>query len=127
MKSRLFNISPELYEEISEATPIIQLEISSALANWALDQVSFTVTAPCTEQKANEILAKLDAEYFKLESLKEAGKATEQEVVEAFSKARAIHSLVFSLNKEPIEAAYEAIIATGNILGAQIIVRNIKA
>mgnify|MGYP001550374720 CR=1 FL=1 len=127
MKSRLSTISPELLGEISKKSSITQLKISRALANWALEQVSYIGTVPDTVKIAEEILANLDAEYLKLQSLSEVGKATEQEVVLAFSKARAIHSLLFSLNEEPLETVYEAIIATENISGALMIVKNIKA
>jgi len=127
MKSRLLTISPELFDEISKISPILQLKASKALANWALTQVSYMGTVPCTAKMAEEILANLDKEYFKLQGLNEVGKATDQEVLQAFSKARAIHSLLFSIHEEPLEAAYEAIMATENISEACVIVKNIKA
>ena len=127
MKSRLSTVAPDLDDTINISSDLRRNSISLALAEWALSQVHFKGEVPQSVSDAGVILDALEENYYELQKMEESGRATQQEVLSIFVKARAINALLLHFKGETAEAAYEAIIATDDVVGACEIANKIKA
>jgi hypothetical protein len=105
----------------SDLRRIARYVAQCALRATALDPIDFEVSDDAARAelqcRLERSVEELDAIYFDLADAQDAGKATEQQVLQAFSRARAMNSALFAIAVDPIEAAaeaaYEAQAATG--------------
>jgi hypothetical protein len=116
--ARLARHSPSelrrIARQVAEAA-LSSTALESPFALEPLDEAARVQLRACLEREVEQ----LDAIYFDLTDAQEAGNATEQQVLAAFSRARALHSAWFALSPDPIEAAaeasYEAQASMGNL------------
>jgi hypothetical protein len=123
MISRLATIAPDLEAAIANARPSLRRRIASVVSSWAADRVGWSYSADAGS--LSEILQELDQRYFALQELRESGGCSEAAVMAAFNLARAVSSAVFASEEQASEAAYEAVMATGDLSGVRRVVLSI--
>jgi hypothetical protein len=115
MVSRLSTVDPEL-DALLQATEISLRKNAAWLAAHAavlhsqlgVDRRYLAIESQTTDQ-LDALAQELDNEYFRLQELVNAGKATEQQMLSAFGKARAANAVLFATTGKFTEALYEAI------------------
>jgi hypothetical protein len=105
--AQLAQHSPAELRRIACQVAEVALSATALESPFALDLPNEAARAQLRERLEREV-EQLDAIYFDLADAREAGNATEQQVLAAFSRARALHSAWFALSPDPIEAAAEA-------------------
>ena len=115
MISRLSTKDPELDALLQAADVSLRKNAAWLAAQAAVVHTQlgtdrrYLAIQPQTAEQLDALVQELDEEYFDLQDLIEVGKATEQQVVDAFSKARAAAAVFFAFNGEFGEAVYEAL------------------
>ena len=122
-KTRLQHIAPELRYRLNSAsktqlrriaaavsrTIVERLAISHPIITQALEQLdTFGSRADGLQAKVQAYADEVDNGYFDLAEECEAGRASQEEVSIAFSKARAISAVAFALDRSALIAASEA-------------------
>ncbi len=108
--SRLDNFAREVAAALQKAPPDLQLRVSEFAANWAVARTGLahsSLKAGSADDIA-ALVAELDEEYFALSEERDEERASTEEVVEAFGRARAANAVEFMRRGEPAEAIYEA-------------------
>ena len=126
--TRLYSIAPDLDFSIA-AAPIDRREVASwEAARWAVQRVGLSI--PAINEAMNTgrlgnvpfVIAELDERYFELQELMEAGQGSQDEVIVAFSMARAAQAVGFAASGEHVEAVYEAGIAADDWPGLRALI-----
>ena len=131
IESRLVLEERELYVRIRKASPQQRLAVSVAVARWAVTTVHLAEPAfdralanlalgkamsPALASAVSERASYLDRKYLRLQQERdEGGEVSEDDLLAAFSLARAANCVGFALSGEADEATYEAIAATDNL------------
>jgi len=108
--SRLDTFAREVAASLQKAPPALQLRVSEFAANWAVARTGLahpSLKAGSANDIA-ELVAELDEQYFALSEERDEERASTEEVVEAFGRARAANAVEFMRRGEPAEAIYEA-------------------
>jgi hypothetical protein len=108
---QLRRISSSIARAAVERSGLTDPPIAEALRHLSLSASSH----PELQARVQSLAEKLDAHYFDLQDLCERGKATDAQVLAAFSKARAATAVASALgdvaSSSAAEAAYEAVCA----------------
>jgi hypothetical protein len=107
---RLDTFAPEVADALRRAPPDLQRRVAEFAANWAVARTGLThpsLGAGSVDDMA-ALVAELDDRYFALSEEREAGRASTEDVVAAFGRARAANAVVFMRCGESAEAIYEA-------------------
>ena len=131
MESRLVLEDRELYARIQSASPQQRLAVAVAVARWAVtavhlreptldlalgDLAAGKPVSPALASAVKNLASHLDGSYLRLqEQNDEGGGVSEDQVLAAFSIARAADSVGYALSGDADEAAYEAIKATDKL------------
>lgn len=134
MTSRLATIAPDLDQTVTQAPPATQRAIAIAAAEFAVERTHLTGPQVDAALEAaqdgrlgdtperNDIHAlaeRLDEQQWTIQDLVDAGQATEEEHLAAFSSARAATALYYALDADTptaaLESAYEANAATDDL------------
>lgn len=122
--SRLRTIAPDLEDQLRRATAQRQRALAIAAARYALRVMSVDdgqfvhvlsaldrngVLSPEDKRTLNELVEKLDDEYFALSDSTESENAVTGPALLAFRKARAVSAVLFAGNDDSFDAASEAI------------------
>jgi hypothetical protein len=118
MRTRLNTVAPDLEANVLAMTPDRRRATAWSAARWALGMVQ--LSHPAIEKalltgQADTLAStveELDERYFILQESKDSGRASEEDVLRAFAVARAVSALEFAMRDEPLEAIYEAGMAT---------------
>ena len=141
MTSRLATIAPDLDQTITQAAPATQRAIAIAAAEYAIQRTQLTgpeVDAGLTAARdgrfgdtpertgIHALAERLDEQQWAIQDRLDAGQATEEEHLAAFSTARAATALYYALDADAptatLEAAYEANAATDELAELQTLV-----
>lgn len=141
MTSRLATIAPDLGQTITQATPATQRAIAIAAAEYAVQSIHLAdpeAEASLTAaregrfgdtRERNDVHAlaeRLDEQQWAIQDRVDAGQASEEEHIAAFSIARTATALYGALDNDiptaALEAAYEANAATDELTELQTLV-----
>jgi hypothetical protein len=120
MRSRLNTVAPDLEAAVLAMTPDRRRSTALSAVRWALDLVQLShpviekALASGQAEGLGSFVQELDEQYFLLQETRDSGRASEREVLRAFALARTVSALEFATRDEPLEAIYEAGIATDN-------------
>ena len=134
MTSRLATIAPDLDQTITQATPATQRAIAITAAEYAIQHTQLTEPtvdaglAAAQEGRFGEtrertdvyaLAERLDEQQWAIQDRVDAGQATEEEHLAAFSAARAATALYYALDTDTptaaLETVYEANAATDEL------------
>ncbi len=130
-ETRLTLLSPEATAHLANCPAVELRRLAAEVARFALGAVGADPKLDLELIDAEERsklrsrlqheVESLDDAYFKLSQAHGAGAATEQEMLAAFSLARAFNAALLSVSSDPFEAAseaaYEAHAATNDLSG----------
>jgi hypothetical protein len=137
-ESRLVLEDRELYVRIRKASPQQRLAVSVAVARWAVTTAHLAEPAfdralanlalgkavsSASASAVNKRASYLDGKYLCLQQQRdEGGEVSEDDLLAAFSLARAANCVDLALSGEADEATYEAIAATDNLPAVHAVV-----
>ncbi len=131
-KSRLGLVSPTLEHKVDSMSSNQRRQVCVALSRLALERVNLvdpllskaldTLRSPSLISKrfvdeVRQLVNRLDNEYLTLHESSEEGECDASAYEIAFSRARAASVILFALDGDAAEAAYEAQAAIGDIDG----------
>jgi len=108
--SRLDTFARKVADALQKAPADLQLRVSEFAANWAVGRTGL-VHPSLKDGLVDDIaalVAKLDEQYFVLSEERDEGRATTEQVVEAFGRARAANAVESMRRGDPGDAIYEA-------------------
>jgi len=115
MLTRLESIAPEIQIEIERLELPERERLALRIASWAVERVGAeneqlrVAVSAGISSIAEQVASMFDDQYFVAQQ-----KAASDSLL-YFSRARAVSSIVFAIEKNPVEAIYEALIATDDI------------
>ncbi len=119
MSTRLHTIAPDLEDALAAASAERCREAAWAAARWAAERAG--LPADADTHAIHELAEELDNRYLEMN---DGESDSEASVLALFSKARAASAVKFAVLGEPVEAIYEAGIATDDVQTLRTIVHN---
>jgi hypothetical protein len=110
MASRLDNFDREVAVALRSAPPEVQHRVAEFAADWAVARTGLADPALLAESpdEVASAATELDERYFAVSGDRDAGRASTEDVVTAFGRARAASAVEFTRRGEAAEAVYEA-------------------
>jgi hypothetical protein len=109
----------DIYEDIAEpmyrAAPDVQQRAGRAAAEWAVARTGLSQPAVASAlhggpvEPAESLWDRLVEEHYELFQARDRGRATENDVTEAFDRMCAVGAVTYLARSEPAEAIFEAI------------------
>ncbi len=131
IESRLVLEDRELCARIQNAGSQQRIAVAVAVARWAANRVNLKdpsldralanlalgkALSPALASAVKRLASYLDAKYLRLQQERDEGReVSEDDILAAFSQARAADSVNYALSGEADEATYEAIKATDDL------------
>ena len=114
--SRLDWFDRELASALTSASAELQRQAAETAASWAIARTGLVHPALFANsvESVSDLCAELNEQYFAMSEEREVGRASDDDVVAAFGRARAANAVEFMLRGEPGEAIYESAAATEN-------------
>jgi len=115
MISRLSSKDPELDALLQAADVSLRKSAAWQAAGAAVvhtqleTDIRYLAITVQTAENLDALVQELDDEYFNLQDLADDGKATDEQVLEAFSRARAAAAVFFAFTGDFTESVYEAL------------------
>ena len=109
-QSGLRTFAPDAAAALRAAPPDLVRRAAQAAAQWAVarTRLSHPALAGGAVDELAALVAELDERYFEVYEARDGGRATADDVVAAFGRARAASAVKFMHRGEPDEAIYEA-------------------
>jgi len=127
---RLQLIAPDLVPVLAAASPVQRHRVASEVARWVTSRVEHVpaeIAASLSgtpSPQFHQIVDRLDNEYLSLQAKEDVGECTDEEVLAAFSRARAASCVAFAIAADAGETIYEVAVATDDIAAIREIVRS---
>ena len=125
-------LSPDLVAKLRLASPdkqraaalvscefaISHARVEHPLVEEALRELHVgTVLIPQRKAKIDALASQIDEEYFDLQEAAQEGRASKEEYLQMFAKARAVAALSFACTEDAFQAATEAIYEAAATIG----------
>ncbi len=107
---RLDSFAPDVAAALLADSPDLRVRAGRFAAEWAVATAGLRhpALAGGSSDRVAALVAELDVRYFGLSEARDAGQASDEDVVAAFGQARAADAVGATLRGEPADAIYEA-------------------